>query len=49
MKTWVLAAAFTLLAAPAWAQQAGMAQRLQAMDLNNDGAITRAEAETARG
>lgn len=43
-----LVAALWLAASPAWAQGGGMAQRLAALDLDGDGAITRAEAERAR-
>lgn len=36
------------IAAPAWAQQSQGLAALQAMDMNHDGAITRAEAQAAR-
>lgn len=45
----IVAAAATLCATPAQAQQRGGLDRLMAMDANGDGAITRAEAEAARG
>jgi Ca2+-binding EF-hand superfamily protein len=48
MRAGVVVALVWLMAAPAWAQGGGMAQRLAALDLNGDGAITRAEAERAR-
>jgi len=48
-KTSLAALAVWLLTAPAWAQGGGMLDRLMAMDLNSDGAITQAEAETVRG
>lgn len=44
-----MAAAVTLIAAPAWAQQGRGIAALQAMDMNHDGSITRAEAQVARG
>jgi hypothetical protein len=42
-----IAVAVCLAAAPAWAQQGGLAA-LQAMDANGDGSLTRAEAQAAR-
>lgn len=48
MRAGVMAALVLLAAAPAWAQGGGLAQRLAALDLNGDGAITRAETERAR-
>lgn len=46
-KTWLILAV-CFMASPAWAQAGGMAQRIAALDLNGDGAITRAEAREAR-
>lgn len=49
MKVHAIAAAVVwLAAAPAWAQGGGMLDRLMALDLNHDGAITHAEAEQVR-
>jgi hypothetical protein len=50
MKVACLAVAAALIASPAFAQQGGGAlAMLQAADANGDGAITRAEAQAARG
>ena len=44
----MLAAAILAAATPALAQQRGGLDRLMALDANGDGAVTRAEAQTAR-
>jgi hypothetical protein len=45
----MMAAAVLAAATPVWAQQRGGLDRIMAMDANGDGAITRGEAESARG
>lgn len=48
MKAIWITCALALVATPALAQQGNALQRLLAMDTNNDGQITRAEAEAGR-
>lgn len=45
----IVAAAVLTAATPVWPQRGGGLDRLMEMDGNGDGAITRAEARTARG
>lgn len=48
MRLVCLAAIAALVATPAFAQQRGALQMLEAMDANGDGAITRAEVQAGR-
>ncbi len=48
MRIFAMVAAAWLAATPVWAQAGSVAERLAALDLNGDGAITRGEAQAAR-